>query len=59
MMSERDVWLKTAEIVAAHGTMTADFIIGLVGGALGNCITIEDWRRIAAAVDAITEAKPQ
>jgi predicted NACHT family NTPase len=59
MMSDRDVWVKAGEIVAEHGDLTADYIIGQLGNVLGNCIAVEDWRRIAAAVDIISEATPQ
>ena len=59
MMSDRDVWLKAGEIVAEHGDLSADYIIGQLGNVLGDCIAFEDWRRIAAAVDIISEATSQ
>jgi hypothetical protein len=55
-MSDRDVWLKAGEIVAEHGTLTADYIIAQLGDVLDDLIAVEDWRRVAAAVDAITAA---
>jgi hypothetical protein len=59
MMTDRDVWVKAGEIVAEHGTMTTEYIIDQVSDALGDRVAVEDWRRIAKAVDAITDAKPQ
>ena len=59
MMTNRDVWMKAGAILAEHGEMTADYIIDQVTDALGDRIAVEDWRRIASAVDEITGAKPQ
>jgi hypothetical protein len=58
-MEERDVWLHAGEILAQHGELTADYIIDQLGDALGDRVAVEDWRRIAAAVDAISDAPPQ
>jgi hypothetical protein len=46
-------------IVAEHGTMTADYIIDQLSDVLGDHVAVEDWRRVATAVDAITDAKPR
>lgn len=59
MMSDRDVWLKAGAIIVEHGEMTADFIIDQLGDVLDNEVAIEDWRRVAAAVDAIRGASAQ
>lgn len=56
MMTDRDVWVKAATILAEHGEMTADYIIDQLSDALDNEVAVEDWRRVAAAVDAITDA---
>lgn len=54
MMSQREIWIKAGAILAEHGGMTADYIIDRVGDVLDNEVAVEDWRQIAAAVDAIT-----
>lgn len=56
MMSQREVWIKAGAIFAEHGGMTADHIIDRVGDVLDGEVAVEDWRGIAAAVDAITAA---
>jgi hypothetical protein len=58
-MDEREVWIQAGAILAAYGELTADFIIDQLCDALGDGIAVEDWRRVAAAVDAITSAPPQ
>ena len=55
-LTDREVWLKAGAIVAEHGEMTADYIIDQLGDVLDNDVAVEDWRRVAAAVDAITDA---
>ena len=59
MMTGRDVWVKAGRILAEHGELTADYIIDQISDALGDRVAVEDWRRVAAAVDAITGARPQ
>lgn len=39
--------------------MTADYITSHLSEAVGDDAAVEDWRRVAAAVDAITAAQPQ
>ena len=58
-MEEREVWIQAGAILALHGEMTADYIIDQLSDALGDRIAVEDWRRVAAAVDVISEARPQ
>jgi len=58
-MNDRDVWMKAGAILAEHGTLTSDYIIEQLGDVLGNRVAVEDWRRVAAAVDEITRARPQ
>lgn len=55
-MSEREVWAMAGAIVAKHGALTADFIIKQLGEVLGDRVSVEDWRRVAAAADQITDA---
>jgi hypothetical protein len=59
MMTDRDVMVKAGEILAEHGALTSDYIIEQLGDVLGDRVAVEDWRRIAAAVDAISDATPQ
>lgn len=56
MMTNRDVWLKAGAILAEYGGLTTDYIIDQATDALGDRVAVEDWRRVAAAVDAITGA---
>lgn len=55
-MTDREVWILAGEIMAEHGDLTADYIIGLLSDVLDDAVAVEDWRRVAAAVDAITGA---
>lgn len=59
MMSDREVMVKAGAILAEHGALTADYIIEQLGDVLGDRVAVEDWRRIAGAVDAISNATPQ
>jgi len=56
-MEEREVWIQACAIIAAHGELSSDYIIDQLSDALGSGIVIEDWRRVAAAVDMITAAE--
>jgi hypothetical protein len=51
--------MKASAIVAEHGTMTTEYIVDQLSDALGDRVAVGDWRRIAKAVDAITDAMPQ
>ncbi len=55
-MTDREVWILAGEIMAEHGDLTADYIIGLLSDVLDDAVAVEDWRRVAAAVDAIAGA---
>jgi hypothetical protein len=48
-MSERLIWISAGVILAEFGDRTSDYITVVVG----------NWRRVTAAVDAITGAKLQ
>lgn len=52
-------WVKAGTILAEHGEQTADYIIDQISDALGDRVAAEDWRRVVAACDAITGARPQ
>jgi hypothetical protein len=58
-MEEREVWIQAGAILAAHGELTADYIIDQLCDALGDRVAVEEGRRVAAAVDAITDTKSQ
>lgn len=59
MMSDREMWLKAGAIGAEHGTLTTDYIISQLGNLIDDNVAVEDWRRVATAVDAITNAVRQ
>ncbi|WP_156362388.1 hypothetical protein [Sphingomonas sp. Leaf208] len=58
-MSDRDVWLKPGTIVAEHGSLTTEYIISQLSDVIDDNVAVEDWRRVATAVDAITNAVRQ
>lgn len=58
-MSDRDVMVKAGEILAEHGALTSDYIIDQLGDVLSDRVAVEDWRRVVAAVDAITASPLQ
>lgn len=58
-MDQREVWLQAGAILAVHGELTSDYIIDQLSDALGDRVAVEDWRRVAAAADAIMSASAQ
>jgi hypothetical protein len=58
-VTDREVWIKAGAIHDKWGSMTADYIISHLADSLDNQTAVEDWRRVAAAVDAMEAAKPQ
>jgi hypothetical protein len=58
-MTDREVWIKAAEILETFGPRAGDHIIDQLMLFPGGPRRIEDWRRVAKAIDAITDAKPQ
>lgn len=56
MMTEREVWVQAGAILARHGEMSADYIIDALSDVLDDAVAVEDWRRVAAAIDEITNA---
>jgi hypothetical protein len=58
-MSERDIWISAGVILSEFGDRTLDYIIDQLGHVLADTVAVENWRRVAAAVDAITDAPRQ
>jgi hypothetical protein len=58
-MSERHIWISAGVILAEFGDRTSDYITDRLGDVLADAVAVENWRRVAAAVDAITGAKLQ
>ena len=58
-MTDRNVMVKAGAILAEHGALTADYSIDQLCDVLSDRVAVEDWRRVAAAVDAINDARPQ
>lgn len=58
-MHTREIWMKASAIIAEHGAMIADYIIEQLSDVLDDHIAVEDWRRVAAAIDEIMGARPQ
>ncbi len=56
-ISSREIWTKAGMILDQHGDGSADYIIDQLDAAFGDMGAIEDWRRIAAAVDYIAGTK--
>ncbi len=57
MMTDREVMLKAGAILAEHGTLTVDYILGQLADVLSDRPAAEEWRRVAYAVDRITGAR--
>ena len=53
-LSERAVWQVACTVIERHGAGAADFIIKQLEHVLEDPVAVEDWRRIAAAIDDIT-----
>lgn len=58
-MTERDVWISAGVIFSELGDRTSDYITDQLSDVLADTVAVENWRRVAAAVDAITGAPPQ
>jgi hypothetical protein len=58
-MSERDIWISAGVILSQFGYRTSDYIIDQLSDVLADSVAVENWRRVAAAVDAITGAPRQ
>ena len=58
-MSDRQVWYTASEILTEHGPGAVTYIIDQVSCVLANKTAVEDWRRVATAVDAIVDCREQ
>jgi hypothetical protein len=58
-MSERLIWISAGVILAEFGDRTSDYITDQLGDVLADAVVVGNWRRVTAAVDAITGAKLQ
>ncbi|MGA1800171.1 hypothetical protein VH567_15480 [Sphingomonas sp. 4RDLI-65] len=58
-LTEQEVWISASAILSEHGAGSADHIIKQLDDVLGDRVAVEDWRRVAAALDAIVDAQPQ
>ena len=57
MMSDRAMMVKAGEILAEHGALTVNYILGQLADVLSDRPAAEEWRRVAYAVDKITGAR--
>lgn len=58
-MTEREIWEKAGAIVAQFGNDDEEQFAVRLAQLLRDTACPEDWRRVAAAVDAITDAPKQ
>jgi hypothetical protein len=58
-MSEPHIWISAGVILAEFGDRTSDYIMDQLSDVLADSVAVENWRRVAAAIDAITGAKLQ
>jgi hypothetical protein len=58
-MTNREVWILAGEIMSTCEKGAADYIIERRSDALDDRVAVEDWRRVAAAVDAINDTTAQ
>ncbi len=52
-MTHREVWILAGEIVLEYGEFAADYIMGRLSDVISDPVAVEDWRRIAGAIDDI------
>jgi hypothetical protein len=57
-LPNREIWLRAGTILAEHGDRSAEYVIEQLAESLGDHVAVEDWRRVAAAVDFIADAEP-
>jgi hypothetical protein len=58
-MSDRDIWIGAGVILSQLGDRTLDYIIDQLSDVLADTVAVENWRRVAAAVEEIKGAKLQ
>ena len=56
MMTDREVWVRAVAILAEYGETTADYIVERLSTVLDDDVAVQEWRRVAAALDQINEA---
>ena len=56
-MTDREVWILAAEIMLEYGEFAADYIMGRLSDVISDPVAVEDWRRIAGAIDEINSSK--
>ena len=52
-MKDREVWIQAGAILAKYDECSMQYIVDQLCEAIGDRVAVDDWRRIAAAVDAI------
>lgn len=52
-MKDREVWIQAGAILATYDERSMQFIVDQLCEAIGDRVAVDDWRRVAAAVDAI------
>jgi hypothetical protein len=58
-MSERHIWISAGVILFEFGAGSSDYILDQLSDVMADTVAVENWRRVAEAVDAIIGAKPQ
>ena len=58
-LSDREVWFSASEILTEYGPGAIAYIIDQVSCAIADETAVEDWRRVATAVDAIIDCREQ
>lgn len=53
-MKDREVWIQAGAILAKYDECSMQYIVDQLCEAIGDRVAVNDWRRVAAAVDAIT-----
>lgn len=59
MMTARQVWLKAMTIVEARGTVATNSMVDTVIEIVSDEADIQDWARVASAVDTINNGRMQ
>jgi hypothetical protein len=57
-MPNRDIWLLAGTILAEHGDRSTLYLVEQLTKVRGDSVAVQNWRRIAAAVDFIAGAEP-
>ena len=57
-LSNREIWLRAGTILAEHGPWSAKCIVSQLAQARGDCVAVQEWRRVGAALDYIVDVEP-